>query len=134
MKRLLMKSKIHKAVVTDTNPGRMDSVTVDSGLMEKVNLKEHEKVLIVDNTNGARVETFVTKGERDSGVVSLNGAATHHIKKGDEVIILSFTWTNRVIEPKVILVNNENKFVEFLAGGEGAKHTVKVGDLKGNRY
>lgn len=116
--RLVMKSKIHKAVVNDINEDMIDSVTVDEELMKMVNLKEYEKVLIVDNTNGARVETFVVKGEKGSGTVSINGASAHHIKKGDEIIIMSFTWTNHAIAPQVVLVDENNKFVEFLVGGE----------------
>lgn len=116
--RLVMKSKIHKAVVTDINDEMIDSITVDEELMKMVNLKEHEKVLIVDNANGARVETFVVKGEKGSGVISINGASAHHVKKGDEIIIMAFTWTNQVIAPQVVLVDENNKFVEFLVGGE----------------
>lgn len=116
--RLVMKSKIHKAVVTESNPDLYDCVVVDEDLMKMVNLKEYEKVLIVDNTNGARVETFIVKGKRGSGIVSVNGATAHHVMKGDEVIIMSFTWTNEVIVPQVVLVDEHNKFIEFLVGGE----------------
>jgi len=114
--RHIVKSKIHKAVVTDIDIDAIDSVVVDEDLVKIVNLNENEKVLIVDRTNGARVETFIKKGERGSGIVSINGAATHHIKQGDEITIMSFTWTYQSIVPQVVLVDEENKFVEILAG------------------
>ncbi len=115
---MVMKSKIHKAVVTDINLGLVDSVTVDEELMEKAQLKEYEKVLIVSNTTGARLETFIVKGKKGSGIVSMNGATTHHIKKGHEIIIMSFAWTDENMKPKAILVDERNKFVQYLEGGE----------------
>jgi len=115
--RLVMKSKIHKATVTETNLNTTDSVTIDEDLMKLVNLKEYENVLVVNNTNGARLETFVKKGKRGSGIVSMNGASTHLMKKGDEIIIMSFTLTNDKFVPKAVLVDKDNKFVEFLEGG-----------------
>ncbi len=116
--RLVMKSKIHKAVVTEINPNHLDCITIDEDLMKKVNLKEFEKVLVVDNTNGARLETYVIKGKKGSGVVSINGASTNLINKGDEIIVMSFTWTDEVIVPQVILVDAENRFIQFLEGAE----------------
>ena len=115
--RLLMKSKIHKAVVTDNNTNYFDSVTIDEDLMERVNLQEYEKVLVVDNTNGSRLETIAIKGKRGSRIISMNGAAAHMIKKGDEVIIIAFTWTDDIIKPRVILVDGENNFIQNLEGG-----------------
>jgi len=116
--RLVLKSKIHKATVTETNLNHADSITIDEELMKMVNLKEYEKVLVVDNTNGSRLETFVEKGKRGSGIISMNGAAAHLIKKSDDITIMSFTWTNENLAPKVILVDKENKFAEFLGGEE----------------
>lgn len=115
--RLVMKSKIHKAVVTDVDPDSPDSITVDEDLMKMVNLKEYEKVLIVDNTNGARLETFVVKGKRGSRIISVNGAGVHLINKNDEIIIMGFTWTGEILVPSVILVDENNEFVEYLEGG-----------------
>ncbi|MBI5676089.1 MAG: aspartate 1-decarboxylase [Nitrospirae bacterium] len=112
-----MKSKIHKATVTEANLNHTDSITIDEDLMKMVNLKQYENVLVVNNTSGARLETFAEKGKRGSGIVSANGAASHLMKKGDEIIIMSFTWTNKKFIPKAILVDKENKFVEFLEGG-----------------
>ena len=69
-------------------------------------------VLVVDNTNGARLETYVIKGKRNSGIICMNGAASHLIKKGDEIIIMGFELTNKSIKPKNILVDKKNKFVK----------------------
>lgn len=116
--RMVMKSKIHKAVVTGMNLDPVDSVTVDEELMGKAELMEYEKVLIVSNTTGARLETFVVKGKKGSGVISMNGATTQLIKVGHEIIIMSFAWTDENITPKAILVDGENKFVQYLEGAE----------------
>ena len=115
--RLVIKSKIHKATVTETNLNNTDSITVDEDLMKMVNLQEYEKVLVVNNTNGARLETFVEKGKRGSGIVSINGAAVHLTNRSDEITIMSFAWMNKKFEPKAIVIDKENKFVRFLEGG-----------------
>ena len=112
--RFVLRSKIHKATVTDANLAYVGSITIDETLMEKTGLWVGEKVSVVDNTNGARLETYVIKGERDSGIICMNGAAAHLIKKGDEIIIMGFELTDAPIEPKAILVDGENKFVKFL--------------------
>ena len=70
----------------------------------------------MDNTNGSRIETYVIKGKRHSGMVCINGAAAHHVRAGDEVIIMAFEWTNREPKkPKNILVDKKNRFVKYLA-------------------
>jgi len=115
--RLVMKSKIHKAVVTEINMDQIDSITIDEDLLKMVNLMEYEKVLVVDNVNGSRLETYVIKGKKGSGIVSINGAASHLIDKGHEIIIMTFAWTDEKITPQVILVDGQNKFVQFLEGG-----------------
>jgi aspartate 1-decarboxylase len=82
--------------------------------MEKVDLWPGEKVLVVSNTSGARLETYVIAGKRNSGVICMNGAAAHLIKKGEEIIIMGFTLSDKSIDPKVILVDADNNFVRFL--------------------
>ena len=114
--RQVMRSKIHKAVVTEANLEYIGSITIDEGLMEKADLWEGEKVLVVSNTSGARLETYVIKGERGSGTICMNGAAAHLIQSGDEIIIIAFEITDAPIEPKAILVDKENRFVEYLTG------------------
>jgi len=112
--RWILRSKIHKATVTEANLNYIGSITVDEDLMEKVGLWSEEKVLVVDNTNGARVETYVIAGEKESGIICINGASAHLIKKGDEVTIMGFELTDKPIESKKILLDKNNKFVKFL--------------------
>ena len=112
--RFVLRSKIHKATVTDANLNYIGSITIDQELMDKVRLWPGEKVLVVDNTNGARLDTYVISGEKGSGTICMNGAAAHLIKKGDEIIIMGFELSDKPIKPKNILVDKENKFVKFL--------------------
>jgi len=112
--RWILRSKIHRATVTEANLEYIGSITIDQDLIDRTGLMIGEKVLVVDNTNGARVETYVIPGERDSGIICMNGAAAHLIKKGDQVIIMGFELTDTPIKPKSILVDKRNKFVRFL--------------------
>ncbi len=112
--RLVLRSKIHKATVTDANLNYIGSITIDQELMDKAGLWPGEKVLVVDNTNGARLDTYVISGEKGSGTICMNGAAAHLIKPGDEIIIMGFELSDKTIKPKNILVDKENKFVRFL--------------------
>jgi len=112
--RWFLRSKIHKATVTDTDLNYTGSIGIDKALMEKVDILAGEKVLVVDNTNGARLETYVIEEEKDSGRIIIYGAASHLIKKGDEIIIMGFELTDRAVKPKNILVDKNNKFVKFL--------------------
>ena len=84
--REFLRAKIHKATVTEANLEYVGSITLDASLMERVGIAEYEKVLIVDNTNGARLETYALRGEPDSGVVCINGAAAHLVHEGDDAI------------------------------------------------
>ncbi len=112
--RILLKSKIHKATVTEANLEYVGSITIDEALMEKADLWEGEQVLIADNTNGARVTTYVLRGARDSGIICMNGASAHHIKKGDEIIIMAFALSDTPIKASKILVDERNTFVRYL--------------------
>ncbi len=112
--RWFLRSKIHNATVTEACVEYIGSITIDPNLTEKVGLMEGEKVLVVDNTNGARVETYVIVGERGSGEVCMNGAAAHRIKVGDEVIIMGFELSDEAIDPSCILVDENNQFVRNL--------------------
>jgi len=112
--RIMLKSKIHKAIVTDSNLQYIGSITIDETLIELVDLWEGEQVLVVDNTNGARLFTYVIKGERNSGIICMNGASAHLIHPGDEIIIMGFAVTDRKIKPRNILVNKKNEFVRYL--------------------
>ena len=90
MFRTLMKGKLHRARVTEANLNYVGSITIDEALMEAIDVLPHEKVQIVNNNNGARLETYVIPGERDSGVICLNGAASRLVQPGDIVIIVSY--------------------------------------------
>ncbi len=112
--RIYLRSKIHKATVTEANLHYVGSITIDEALMEIADIAEFEKVLVVDNTNGNRLETYVIKGERNSGIIAMNGASAHLIKKGDEIIIMSFQICDTPVTPINILVDKYNRFVRFL--------------------
>ena len=112
--RWVLRSKIHKATVTDANVAYVGSITIDEALIERVGLWPGEKVLVVSNTSGARLETYVIAGERGSGVINMNGAAAHLIKRGEEIIIIGFELADRPIEARQILVDTDNRFVREL--------------------
>lgn len=112
--RELLQAKIHKATITEADISYVGSVTIDSDLLKKTDLWPGQKVLIVSNTSGARLETYIIEGESGSGEICINGAAAHLIKKGEEVIIIGFTFSEKPVDPKCILVDKENKFVRFL--------------------
>lgn len=112
--RWVLRSKIHQAIVTHADPGYVGSITIDENLIDKVGLWPGEKVLVVDNTNGERLETYVIVGQRGSGIICMNGAAALRINIGDEIIIMGFELSDRTINPKNVLVNKKNTFVKYL--------------------
>ncbi len=112
--RWVLRSKIHKAIVTESNLNYVGSISIDKDLIEKAGFISGEKVLVVDNTNGARLETYVIPAEYGSGEICMNGASSHLIKKGDEIIIMGFELSEKLIKPKNILVDKNNKFVRYL--------------------
>ena len=117
--RWLMRSKIHNATVTEANLAYVGSITIDQDLLDRVGLWAGEKVLVVSNTSGARLETYVIAGEAGSGDMCMNGAAAHLIAKGDEIIVMGFELTDAPIAPKVILVDGWNRFVRWLSEEPG---------------
>lgn len=112
----LMKSKIHRARVTEANLDYIGSITIDQDLMDASDIIENEKVQIVNNNNGNRFETYVIPGPRGSGVVCLNGAAARLVHPGDVVIIISYGLLDRVeakdFKPKVIFLDENNRISE----------------------
>ena len=112
--RWVMRSKIHKATVTDANLEYIGSITIDEELMEMTGLWPGEKVLVASNTTGVRLETYVITGARGSGTICLNGAAAHLINKGEEIIIIGFELSDKPIIPKVVLVDDTNQFIKYL--------------------
>jgi aspartate 1-decarboxylase len=112
--RTYLRAKIHKATVTQADLHYVGSITIDEVLMQRADIAEYEKVLVVDNNNGNRLETYVIKGKKNSGIISMNGAAAHLIHKGDEVIIMTFQTIDRPKKPINIFVDKQNKFVKYL--------------------
>ncbi len=112
--RWVIRSKIHKATVTEANLDYVGSITIDEDLIELAGLWEGERVLIADNTNGARLETYVMLGERGSGTIRMNGASAHLINVGDELIIMGYELTDVAIEATKILLDKQNRFVQYL--------------------
>ncbi len=112
--RFVLRSKIHKAHVIQANLEYIGSITIDQDLIERVGLWPGEKVLVVSNSSGTRLETYVIVGERNSGIICMNGAAAHLIKIGEEIIVMGFELTDEPIAVKSILVDKENKFVRYL--------------------
>jgi aspartate 1-decarboxylase len=113
--RQLLRSKIHNATVTEANLNYIGSITIDQELIERAGLWAGEKVLVVSNTTGARVETYVIAGERGSGYIAMNGAAAHLIKAGEQIIIMGFELTDEPVSPKIILVDTQNHFLRDLS-------------------
>ncbi len=117
MFRHMMKAKLHQARVTEANLNYVGSVTIDEDLLDAVDMLPNEKVQIVNNNNGARLETYIIPGERGSGVVCLNGAAARLVQKGDVVIIISYALVSEdqvnKHEPKVAIMNENNQIVEM---------------------
>ncbi|GAB3869495.1 aspartate 1-decarboxylase [Kibdelosporangium lantanae] len=113
MLRTMLKSKIHRATVTQADLHYVGSLTVDADLMAAADLLPGEQVCVVDVTNGARLETYVIEGEPGSGVIGVNGAAAHLVHPGDLVIVISYgimeTAEAAVYRPKVVFVDADNK-------------------------
>lgn len=111
-----LKSKIHRAVVTQAEIDYIGSITIDEALMEAAGIVEYEKVQVVDVDNGSRLETYVISGEAGSGIICLNGAAARCALKGDIVIIIAYAQMDekeaRALQPKVVLVDEQNKIVK----------------------
>jgi aspartate 1-decarboxylase len=129
----MLKSKIHRATVTQADLHYVGSVTVDEDLMDAADLLAGEQVAIVDVTNGARLETYVIAGPRGSGVIGINGAAAHLVHPGDLVILLSYAQmddaTARAYRPRVVHVDAANRVIEL--GGDPAEAVEgMVGDLR----
>jgi aspartate 1-decarboxylase len=135
MMRIMMKSKIHRATVTQADLHYVGSVTLDAALMEAADLLDGEQVAIVDITNGARIETYVIPGPRGSGVVGINGAAAHLVHPDDLVIIMSYAVLNdaeaRALEPKVVHVDEQNRVVRV--GNDAAEPVPGSDGIRGDR-
>ncbi len=113
--RVMMKSKIHRATVTQADLHYVGSISIDSALMEAADLLEGEQVAIVDVTNGARLETYVIPAPANSGIIGINGAAAHLVNPGDLVIIIAYGALDdaaaRSLKPRVVHVDEANRIV-----------------------
>lgn len=112
--RIFLKSKLHKATVTEANLQYTGSIAIDRDLMDAAGLMEYEKVLVVDNTNGNRLETYVIEGDRGTGTICMNGAAAHLVNEGDEVTIMSFHLQDQPSPPKKLLLGANNTILKDL--------------------
>lgn len=111
----ILKSKVHRAIVTEANIDYVGSLTMDADLMDAANMLEHEKIQVVNVNNGERIETYLIKGERGSGIICLNGPAARKAVVGDIVIIISYALmdfeTAKTFHPTVVFPNSENRLV-----------------------
>jgi len=112
--KTFLHAKIHRATVTEADINYIGSITIDQDLMDKTGIEKWEKVLVVSNTSGARLETYVIPAPKLSGTICMNGAAAHLIKKGEQVIIMAFESATKASEPKIILVDQYNHFLQYL--------------------
>lgn len=118
MFRTLMNGKIHRATVTEANLNYVGSITIDEDILDAVGMVANEKVAIVNNNNGARLETYIIPGERGSGVICLNGAAARLVQEGDIVIIISYVMVpeEKVAnhKPRVAIMDEDNRIKELI--------------------
>lgn len=118
MFRHMMKAKIHRARVTEANLNYVGSITIDEEIINRIGILPNEKVQVVNNNNGERLETYVIPGEKGSGVICLNGAAARLVQEGDIVIIVSYALVEEKelgdFSPKVAIMNEHNEIVDLI--------------------
>lgn len=118
--RSVLRGKIHRAVVTQADPDYVGSIIIDQALLDDADIWPGERVLISDVNNGARFETYAVSGKAGSGVICVNGAAARLVRVGDKVIIMAFELTDHLIEPRIVLVDEQNHKTKILrAPGPG---------------
>ncbi|WP_370616461.1 aspartate 1-decarboxylase [Mumia sp. Pv 4-285] len=134
MLRTMMKSKIHRATVTQADLHYVGSVTVDADLLEAADILPGELVHIVDIDNGARLETYTIEGERGSGVIGINGAAARLVHPGDLVILIAYAQVTdaeaRAMAPRVVFVDTENRILG--TGSDPAEPVPGSGTVRGD--
>ena len=132
MIRTMLKSKIHRATVTQADLHYVGSISIDADLMEAADLLEGEQVAIADITNGARLQTYVIPAPRGSGIIGINGAAAHLVQSGDLVIIMSYAMVDdaeaRSLKPRVVHVDEKNRIVAL--GADAAEPVPGAADQK----
>ncbi|HET7522335.1 MAG TPA: aspartate 1-decarboxylase [Bacillales bacterium] len=119
MLRTMMQAKLHRARVTGADLNYVGSITIDANLLDAVGIVPGEKVQVVNNNNGARLETYTIAGRRGSGTICLNGAAARLVQKGDIVIIISYAQMDeeeiRRHQPKIAVLNDHNEIEQMVA-------------------
>jgi aspartate 1-decarboxylase len=127
MFRHMMKAKLHRATVTEANLNYVGSITIDQDLLEAVDILPHEKVQVVNNNNGARLETYVIPGPRGTGTICLNGAAARLVQPGDTVIIISYALVEDKeldqFKSKVAILGENNQIIQLI---DAEQHAVTV--------
>ncbi|HLS65628.1 MAG TPA: aspartate 1-decarboxylase [Pseudogracilibacillus sp.] len=118
MFRTMMKGKIHRARITEANLNYVGSITIDQNILDKVDILPNEKVQIVNNNNGARLETYVIAGERGSKTICVNGAAARLVQPGDVIIIISYALVEdnelSTYRPKIAIMNERNEIEQLI--------------------
>lgn len=116
MQRTMLKSKLHRATVTHSELHYEGSCAIDEALLDAANIHEYEQIQVYNLTNGARFTTYAIRAARDSGIISVNGAAAHHANPGDLVIIATYAVYNEIelarYEPELVYVNADNRIVD----------------------
>lgn len=112
--RQVLSGKIHRATITEANVDYIGSITIDSDLLDKVDMMPGELVHVWNATNGERLETYTIAGPRGSGVICMNGPAALRNRVGDIVIVAAFAFTDEPIDPRVILVDEQNRFTRYV--------------------
>ena len=109
--RWVMRSKLHNAIVTEANLAYVGSITIDADLLDAVGLWPGEKVLVVSNTSGARLETYTIAGARGSRAICMNGAAAHLIGEGEQIIVMGFELVDRPVQAAVAVLDAANRII-----------------------
>lgn len=123
--RWVLRSKLHKAHVIEANPEYVGSLALDKDLLERCGFWPGEKILVASVTSGNRLETYLIEAPSGSGFISVNGAAAHLIKAGEEIIVMGFELSDRPLTPTVVLVDKGNKFDCYLSEGEHYLKSLK---------
>ncbi len=118
--RWVMRSKLHNAIVTEANLAYVGSITIDADLLDAVGLWPGEKVLVVSNTSGARLETYTIAGPRGSRAICMNGAAAHLIGEGEQIIVMGFELAGHPVQASVAVLDATNRIVRMIEEKPGA--------------
>jgi aspartate 1-decarboxylase len=123
--RWVLRSKLHNGRVTDANVAYVGSIEIDEDLVDAVGLWVGERVLVVSNDTGARLETYIIAGRRGSGVISMNGAAARTIGAGEQVIVMGFELASAPVTPKIVLLDDQNRVVRWLGGEKNEREAAE---------